>query len=211
MFLYPLELCDAKFFSDLIEGGVDFLGLFHLLDGHNGEAGPVPHAFTDGGPQAVPLQDLLALVPVDDRIEARKTTAPHHVFYASFFYSKPLDDVVCEEVERVVPRGVVAGADQETARPRFDEEVDGLGFGDVRVEPAEDNVRVNVLVQVLNQVAKNGPLFSGTVSGHPQPAAAQLVVNEKNVAFLEAAELKVVQNYFFRVFLKIKSLKKKKN
>ena len=58
-------------------------------------------------PQRVTLDDLLRLVPVDDRLETVEGPAPHDVAHALLLDAEPLDLVVDVEEQRVVARGVV--------------------------------------------------------------------------------------------------------
>ena len=53
------------------------------------------------------------------------------------------------------------------------------------MEPTKDDIGVNILVQVLDKFTEDSTLLSCSVSSHPQPASTQLVVDEKDITFLE--------------------------
>ena len=55
------------------------------------------------------------------------------------------------------------------------------------MEPGVDRVGVDRLVQRLGQLLEDEALLAGAVRRHPQPAVAAVVVDEEDVALLEAA------------------------
>ena len=52
------------------------------------------------------------------------------------------------------------------------EPFDCLVFGEYPVEPGEDRVGVDVLVQVGQQISKHQTLLAGSVGRHPKPTVA---------------------------------------
>ena len=53
------------------------------------------------------------------------------------------------------------------------------------MEPWEDGVGVDAVVQAGHQVPEHQALLARAVGRHPQPTVAQVVVDEKDVALLE--------------------------
>ena len=53
------------------------------------------------------------------------------------------------------------------------------------MEPGKHGVGVDVVVEVGEEVSEDKPLLARPVGGHPQPAVAEVVVDEEDVALLE--------------------------
>ena len=66
-----------------------------------------------------------------------------------------------------------------------DEQLHRVVLGECPVEPGEDGVGVDVVVQPGHEVAEDEALLARAVGGHPQPAVAQVVVDEEDIALLE--------------------------
>jgi len=66
-----------------------------------------------------------------------------------------------------------------------DKQIHGLIFGDITVEPWENRVRVDGIIQIFNEIPKNEPLLSCSVRRDPKPTVPKIVVHEENVPFLE--------------------------
>ena len=53
------------------------------------------------------------------------------------------------------------------------------------MEPGKHGVGVDVVVEVGEEVSEYEALLARPVGGHPQPAVAEVVVDEEDVALLE--------------------------
>ena len=67
-----------------------------------------------------------------------------------------------------------------------DEKLNCIIFGQVSVEPREDGVRIDAVIQVGHQIPENQSLFPSSVSSHPQPSIPQIIVDEENITLLKA-------------------------
>ena len=53
------------------------------------------------------------------------------------------------------------------------------------MEPREDSVGVDVVVEVGEKIPEYEALIPGAVGSNPQPSVAEIVVNKENVTFLK--------------------------
>uniref|UniRef100_A0A2M4D214 Putative secreted protein n=1 Tax=Anopheles darlingi TaxID=43151 RepID=A0A2M4D214_ANODA len=135
--------------------------------------------------QRVTLDDLLLPVAIDHRIETLERTATHQIPDTFLLDPEPLDLVVDVEEQRVVTGRVVARTHQEATRPSLHQHIDGLVLGARRMEPGKDRVRVDGRIQILDELAEDHTLLSGSMGRHPQPPIAHIVVHEEDVPLLE--------------------------
>mgnify|MGYP005988444459 CR=1 FL=1 len=67
----------------------------------------------------------------------------------------------------------------------FDEQIHGFVFCTVGMEPRENGIGVDAVVQVLHQLPEDHPLLARSMGGDPEPTVAHVVVDEEDVAFFE--------------------------
>ena len=53
------------------------------------------------------------------------------------------------------------------------------------MEPGEDGVGIDVVVEVSEKVPEHETLIPRAVGGHPEPPVPEIVVDEENIALLE--------------------------
>ena len=66
-----------------------------------------------------------------------------------------------------------------------DEELDGFIFCEFPVEPREDGVGVDVVIELSEKIPEYETLITRAVGGHPQPPVSKIVVDEKNITLLK--------------------------
>ena len=70
----------------------------------------------------------------------------------------------------------------------FNQHVNCFAFCDAWMEPAENGVRINVFIQIFDEVAEDHALLAGAMSGDPQPAVSHIIVDKEYVSFLETKD-----------------------
>ncbi len=58
-------------------------------------------------------------------------------------------------------------------------------LGELLVKPGENHVRIDVVVEARQKIAEHQSLLAGAMSRYPEPAIAEIIVDEKDIAFLE--------------------------
>ena len=184
---YPLLLLGVGLFAALAQRRVNLLGrrLFRLFLPRGKRAVVFTALLLHVLTQRVALHNLLRLVAVNDRVQAFERSAAHHVAHALLFNTEALYLVVYVKEERVVAGRIIAGPDQETPGPGPHQQVHRFRLTEIPMEPGEHGVGVDRLVQVRQQVLEYQALFAGPMGRHPEPAVAEVVVNEEDVAGLE--------------------------